>query len=91
VYGGSHDREFEIVARNVVLRLLAMSFEPEEAVPMMIHLWYSVLVPKPLLEKAKAAVLPRINEAIEALKIEPGRKAKRKSLTPSIPVQIKRS
>jgi hypothetical protein len=86
-----NDREFEIVARNIVLMLIAMTFEPEEAVPMMIHLWYSVLVPKPLLEKAKAAVLPRINETIGAMKIKPGRKAKGKGLTPSIPLQIKRN
>lgn len=55
-----NDRDFAVVARNVVLLLCALHFEPEVSVPMMIHLWYSALIPAIILEKLQQEILPYI-------------------------------
>jgi hypothetical protein len=40
-----NDINFMIVARNTLLLFVALSFEPDEAVTIMIYMWYSVLLP----------------------------------------------
>ncbi|CAG8892542.1 unnamed protein product [Penicillium egyptiacum] len=52
-----------IFAQNVLLVLTAFHFPPEEAVPIMIHLWYSALIPVSLLTGLRRKLLPLIAEA----------------------------
>jgi hypothetical protein len=42
------------VVRNVILLLVAFHFEPEEAAEMMLHLWYSILIPEPLFKSLRS-------------------------------------
>jgi hypothetical protein len=65
MYGGFNDMAIEVVARNIILLLVAMEFEPEETVPVMIHSWYSVLMPKSLVEKIAKVLWPLIHCALD--------------------------
>lgn len=45
-----NDREFLVVARNIMLLMTAYHFEAETAVPIMIHLWYSSTMPASMVD-----------------------------------------
>ncbi|EUC48557.1 hypothetical protein COCMIDRAFT_34040 [Bipolaris oryzae ATCC 44560] len=49
-----NDKDFTIVARNVVMLFVALQFEPDIAVPMIIHLWYSALLPRSIIQTLDA-------------------------------------
>ncbi|OCL12153.1 hypothetical protein AOQ84DRAFT_420874 [Glonium stellatum] len=66
-----NDREFDIVARNAILLLAAMHFVPETAVPMIIHLWYSALIPSRLLQLLQDNVSPLIEDVCSKIKSKP--------------------
>ncbi|KAJ5189293.1 hypothetical protein N7491_005621 [Penicillium cf. griseofulvum] len=51
-----------IFCQNVVLVLVAFHFRPEEATPIMVHLWYSAMIPASVLEALQAKLLPLIQE-----------------------------
>jgi hypothetical protein len=55
--------EFPMFAQNVILLLIAFNFPPEEATPLMIHIWYSTLIPAAFLTKLRTTILPLIEEA----------------------------
>ncbi|KGO47851.1 hypothetical protein PEXP_015440 [Penicillium expansum] len=48
--------------QNIILLLTAFHFPPEEAVPIMIHLWYSALIPESFLTALRVKLLPLIEE-----------------------------
>jgi hypothetical protein len=52
----------EIFTQNIILVLVAFRFPPEEAAPIMIHLWYSALIPSSVLVALRAKLLPLIHE-----------------------------
>jgi hypothetical protein len=54
-----NDHNSTIVVRNILLLLIAYQFEEYEAVPMMIHLWYSAFLPKCMVEALQKTLLPR--------------------------------
>ncbi|KAF1928848.1 uncharacterized protein M421DRAFT_61946 [Didymella exigua CBS 183.55] len=57
-----NDMDFDIVARNAIMLLIALHYEPEEAVPMIIHFWYSALLPAMMVQSLQANVLPLIED-----------------------------
>ena len=57
-----NDKELDIVARNVILLLTAMCFDPQPAAEMMIHIWYSALIPQALLASLREKVLPLLED-----------------------------
>ncbi|CAI7658005.1 unnamed protein product [Penicillium glandicola] len=66
----------QIFAQNIILLLVAFHFPPEEAVPIMIHLWYSALIPASVLAGLRTKLLPLIEEVCS----EVARKRSRKLL-----------
>ena len=46
----SNDINFMVVARNAILLLVALGLEPGEAVAIMIHVWYSALLPHVMID-----------------------------------------
>jgi Domain of unknown function (DUF4470) len=66
-----NDINFMVVARNAILLLVALSLEPDEAVPMMIHLWYSALLPAVMMEILRKIALRPISEVCEKIKEKP--------------------
>ena len=63
-----NDKDFAVVARNVILLLSALHFDPGVSVPMMIHLWYSALIPAIMLETLQREVLPYIEDVCAKVK-----------------------
>ena len=57
-----NEPKYLIAGRNAILLLTALEFEPEVAVPMMIHLWYSALLPASMLRALRETVLPSIQD-----------------------------
>lgn len=57
-----NDRNFCITARNIMMLLTAMHFNPETAVPIMIHLWYSALLPAPIVRALQDSILPYVED-----------------------------
>ncbi|KAL1982084.1 hypothetical protein VTN96DRAFT_1797 [Rasamsonia emersonii] len=58
-----NDRDLDIVARNVLLILVSFHYEPAEASVIMVHLWYSALLPEAMLSSLRAKLLPLIQDA----------------------------
>lgn len=66
-----NDRNFMVVARNAILLFVALSLEPDEAVPIMIHLWYSALLPHIMIDTLCHVVLGPIAAVCEKIKNKP--------------------
>jgi hypothetical protein len=66
-----NDMVFNIVARNVIMLLIALHFEPEIAVPMIIHLWYSALLPFCMMQAIQSSILPMIECVCQKIKDKP--------------------
>lgn len=54
-----------VTFRNTIILLLAMMQPVELAVDTIIHLWYSALLTRPMLERIRNRVLPYLNHALE--------------------------
>ncbi|KAL1966678.1 hypothetical protein VTN77DRAFT_3875 [Rasamsonia byssochlamydoides] len=63
-----NDKDFDIVARNVLLILVSFYYEPTEASVIMIHLWYSAFLPAAILSSLRAKVLPQIQEVCSKIR-----------------------
>lgn len=66
-----NDIHIDIVARNAILLLVAMNFPAEEAASMMIHLWYSALVPKGLVDRLQNTIMPLIQDVCTKIREKP--------------------
>ncbi len=66
-----NDINFMVVARNAILLFVALSLEPDEAVPIMIHIWYSALLPHAMIDTLRHMVLGRFAEVCEKIKDKP--------------------
>lgn len=66
-----NDINFMIVARNVVLLFVALSFEPDLAAAMMIHIWYSALLPHDMLDSLRQVMLGKVVEVCDKIKNKP--------------------
>lgn len=63
-----NDRDLDVVARNVIMLLTAFHFSPNEAVPMMLHLWYSAFIPKQMLQSLQDNILPLIQDVCQGIR-----------------------
>jgi hypothetical protein len=66
-----NDKEFDIVARNAIMLLTALYFNAETAVPMIIHIWYSALLPMSMAQALQSCILPLIMDVCEKIKSKP--------------------
>jgi len=55
-----NDKDFQVVARNVIMLLVAHRMEPDTAVPLIIHIWYSAFIPAVMLQILQSTILPMI-------------------------------
>ncbi|KAE9989480.1 hypothetical protein EG327_002636 [Venturia inaequalis] len=55
-----NDEDNWLVSRNVIILLVALIYDPEEAAETMLHLWYSALIPKAMLQTLRSKVLPLV-------------------------------
>lgn len=63
-----NDWDFDIVARNAIMLLVALHYDPEVAVPMIIHIWYSALLPSGMVQSLQFDILPMIEEVCGKIK-----------------------
>lgn len=54
--------QFDIFAQNIILLLIAFHLPPREATPIMIHIWYSTLIPASFLNLLQTRILHLIDE-----------------------------
>ena len=63
-----NDKDFDIVARNAIFLLTALRFSPQEAVPIILHLWYSALIPERTHRSLRENILPVIQDVCDKIK-----------------------
>jgi hypothetical protein len=66
-----NDREFDIVGRNAILLLTALRFDPEVATPMILHIWYSALIPAIALDLLQLHILPQVDDVCTKIQSKP--------------------
>ncbi|TVY19932.1 hypothetical protein LARI1_G002648 [Lachnellula arida] len=66
-----NDKDPDIVARNTILLLTALHYKPEQAVVMMIHLWYSALISAEIFSSLRDDILPLIEDVCTKIKDKP--------------------
>ncbi|KAF2137795.1 uncharacterized protein K452DRAFT_257269 [Aplosporella prunicola CBS 121167] len=66
-----NDYDFDIVARNAILILIAMHLEPEPAADAMIHTWYSAFLSAEIASCLNDTVLPSIRTVCEKIQAKP--------------------
>jgi hypothetical protein len=62
-----NDKNFVIAARNAMLLLTALHFEPATAAPIMLHLWYSAMLPEEMIAALQEVVLPCVVDVYEKI------------------------
>lgn len=67
-----NDLDFIIVARNAIMLLIALQYESDAAVPMIIHLWYSALLPSCVMHAIQTNILPMVEHVCQKIKTKPG-------------------
>ncbi|KAI9783495.1 MAG: hypothetical protein M1835_003794 [Candelina submexicana] len=75
MYGGActciiNDKDEDVVQRNILILLTAISRPPEEATELILHLWYSARLTKILEERFRESVRPRIADVVEKIKLK---------------------
>jgi hypothetical protein len=66
-----NDNDFDIVARNVILLMIALYFDTDDAVPAMIHLWYSARLPAAMMKGIQEMLLPLIDDVCSKIVNKP--------------------
>jgi hypothetical protein len=66
-----NDLNHTVVARNIILLLVAMHLDPDIAVPIMLHVWYSALLPSTMVETLQRQILPHIEDVCRKIKDKP--------------------
>ena len=59
------------MARNAILLLSALCFEPDIAAEIMLHIWYSALVPRRIIDGLRTKVVPLIEEVSIKIRSKP--------------------
>jgi len=62
-----NDREFDIVARNAIMLLTAITCPADIASEAMLHIWYSAFIPQGIFDLLQENVRPLINDIYEKL------------------------
>jgi hypothetical protein len=60
-----NDHEEYVVSRNVIMLLVALHYDASTATVIILHLWYSVLVPTNIVAKLKQDILPLIEAVLQ--------------------------
>ncbi len=68
-----NDRDLDIVSRNAILLLTALHFDPNTAAILMLHLWYSALLPGWILDQLREFILPLIQDVCTKIEAKPSR------------------
>lgn len=76
-----NDKDLDIVARNTILLLTILHYGPEKAVPFVLHLWYSALVPEELYEAVQRDILPFIKDVCNKIQSKPADSLQSKTWT----------
>ncbi|KAF2129720.1 hypothetical protein P153DRAFT_430843 [Dothidotthia symphoricarpi CBS 119687] len=76
-----NDKDFVVVARNVIMLLIALQFDPEAAVPMIIHLWYSALLPADMVLVLRSHIQPLIGDVCAKIHSKPEGSLQAKTFT----------
>lgn len=66
-----NDINFMVFARNIIIILAALSLKPNEAIPLMIHAWYSALLPRAIIGTLRHVALRHIVEVCKKIKDKP--------------------
>lgn len=66
-----NDLNTAITARNTMLLLTTLRFEPEVAAPIMLHLWYSAILPQNVLEVLQIGILPYVKDVCRKVRSRP--------------------
>lgn len=66
-----NDRDWDIVARSVIMLLVALQYEPHVAAEMILHLWYSPRITHDMFAKLQTGIAP----LIEAVRTKMAQKA----------------
>jgi hypothetical protein len=74
-----NDKDFIIVARNAIMLLIALQFESDIAVPMIIHLWYSALLPSHMMQAIQSNILPMVEDFRQEIKSKPASESQTKT------------
>ncbi|EED17851.1 conserved hypothetical protein [Talaromyces stipitatus ATCC 10500] len=67
-----NDRDETVVARNVLMILIALNFPPETASDMIIHIWYSAFLTESIAQSIKNTILPIIQDVLNSNIVKPG-------------------
>lgn len=67
----ANDFDLDIVARNTILLMIAQHIPVEEAVPVMIHLWYSARLPTTILDVIQNTILPLVEDVCTKIANKP--------------------
>jgi Domain of unknown function (DUF4470) len=62
-----NDQEIGIVTRNAIFQLTAIRFEPEDAAVIILHLWYSALIPAEILGQLRESIPPLTQDMCEKI------------------------
>ncbi|ESZ89522.1 hypothetical protein SBOR_10092 [Sclerotinia borealis F-4128] len=57
-----NDKDLDVVARNAIMLLTALVFDPVEAADIMLHIWYSAFILESALHKLQEKILPLIED-----------------------------
>jgi hypothetical protein len=76
-----NDRNLGIVVRNAILLLIALHVGPKEAAPMMLHIWYSALIPANMFQSLKNKLLPILQEVCTKIQSKPAKSMQAKTWT----------
>jgi hypothetical protein len=76
-----NDKEFIIVARNVIMLLVAMYFDPEVATPIIIRLWYSAFLPVVMVQTLQSHIMPLFEDVCGKIKTKPASSLQAKTFT----------
>ena len=74
-----NDNEPHVVARNLIMLLVALTCEPAIATEMILHLWYSLLIPSDTYQKLQNDILPLIADVLAKIANKPASSAQSKT------------
>lgn len=66
-----NDKDADIVARNAILLLVALRFPPAEAASLMLHVWYSVLLPARMFALLRNYIAPIVEDVCSKIRQQP--------------------
>ncbi|KAF2230331.1 hypothetical protein EV356DRAFT_345567 [Viridothelium virens] len=67
-----NDRDFDVVARNAIMLLLAMFCDPDNVCEMILHIWYSASITSEMLRELRQKILPLIKDVLAKIEDESG-------------------